>query len=760
MINLYRSHNFSLIRLIVNMAQHEQQRFINRLANEKSSYLQQHAHNPVNWYPWSREAFEKSRTENKPIFLSIGYSTCHWCHVMEHESFENNEIAKILNDHFIAIKVDREERPDVDRVYMTYFQATQGGGGWPLSVWLTPQLQPFFAGTYFPPSGDRRYNRPGFKEILLNLNEAWSTKSNDIIDKSKDAIEKLTKAIEKQAASIETDPDLPSNTSVQTCFAYFANDFDDDNGGFGTHPKFPQPVNFNFLLTHAALNHQANGKVDTSQLAIEITKMTLKKMSLGGINDQIGKGFHRYSTDDRWHVPHFEKMLYDQGQLAVSLADTYAITKDELIGQTLRDLISYVERDLRHSKHGGFYCAEDADSLSKKNDKQKKEGAFYVWNYDEIYKILPEKHADIFCYYYQCEKTGNVDPMQDPHDELKDQNVLITNGDLQSAVEKFKLENINQAREILTKCHEVLLAYRNENRPRPHRDEKFLASWNGLMISGLARAACVLQEPKYTRLAEQTIAFIRTHLFDLSSKRLLRACYIDHSTNQIEYTESKVNGFLDDYAYVVQACIDLYEANFDEDLLIFAYELQQQQDEHFWDSTKNRYLSTDGKDSSIILNLSDDHDGAEPSPNGIAALNLLRLGHYFDDTSFDNRLRLLFKSYARQLNKLPMTMPSLIRCFEIYSQGMNEIIIQSSNNEDAQRIIQYIQTLFIPNVTVIHLNKTNHKLLQYNRQLTAFINEITEETKIFLCRNFQCQLPETAFEEFKKKLDPLILIYQ
>ncbi|CAF2398864.1 unnamed protein product [Rotaria sp. Silwood2] len=518
------------------MAQQEQQRFINRLANEKSSYLQQHARNPVNWYAWSQEAFEKARQENKPIFLSIGYSTCHWCHVMEHESFENNEIAKILNDHFVSIKVDREERPDVDRVYMTYLQATQSGGGWPLSVWLTPQLQPFYAGTYFPPASEHQYGRPGFKEILLNLNKAWSTKSNEIIDGSKDAIQQLTKAIETQAASTENDPNLPLNSSIQTCFAYFANDFDDNNGGFGTHPKFPQPVNFNFLLTHAALSHQAKGKSDVARLAIDMTQTTLKKMSLGGINDQLGKGFHRYSTDDRWHVPHFEKMLYDQGQLAVSLADTYAITKDELISQTLRDLISYVEHDLRHSEHGGFYCAEDADSLPTKTDTKKKEGAFYVWNYDELHKVLPAKHADIFCAYYQCKKNGNVDPMQDPHDELKHQNVLITNGNLQTIIEKFKLENITEVKEILAKCHEILLAYRNENRPRPHRDEKFLASWNGLMISGLARAACVLQDSKYTQLAEQAIAFIRAHLIDSSTKRLLRACYVDQKTNQIEYT--------------------------------------------------------------------------------------------------------------------------------------------------------------------------------------------------------------------------------
>ncbi|UJR36689.1 hypothetical protein I4U23_029406 [Adineta vaga] len=757
MYNFWRSQNFTVFRLAVRMAQQEQQRFANHLAKEKSPYLQQHAHNPVNWYPWSEEAFEKSRKENKPIFLSIGYSTCHWCHVMEHESFENSEIAKILNDHFVSIKVDREERPDVDRVYMTYLQATQGGGGWPLSVWLTPQLQPFFSGTYFPPTSERQYGRPGFKEILLKLNEAWRTKSNDIIDGSKDAVQQLTTAMEKQSVSTENTSDGITNKSIQTCFAYFANDFDDDHGGFGTSPKFPQPVNFNFLLTHAALCHQSKGKVDIAKLALDMTQLTLKKMALGGINDQLGKGFHRYSTDNRWHVPHFEKMLYDQGQIAVALADTYAITKNELIGQTLRDLILYVERDLRHSQHGGFYCAEDADSLPMKTDKKKKEGAFYVWNYDELHKLLSEKNAQIFCYYYQCKKDGNVDPMQDPHDELKHQNVLITDGNLQATVEKFKLANTNELKQILAECHDILFAYRNENRPRPHRDEKFLASWNGLMVSGLARAACVLQESNYTQLAEQAITFIRTYLIDSSTKRLLRACYVDQKTHRIEYTESKVNGFLDDYAFVIQACIDLYETNFDEELLIFAYDLQKQQDEFFWDSNKNRYLSTDGKDISIILRLSEDHDGAEPSPNAISSLNLLRLGHYFDDSSFHDRLRLLFKSYSHQLNRVPMTMPTMIRCYEMYTQGINEILIQSSNLEEINR---YIQTSYLPNKIIINLTKSNNKLLQYNKQLTSYMDKTNEQTRIFLCRNFQCQLPVTSFEEFKQKLDPLILTYE
>jgi len=764
MFSHWRLPNSSALRLIINMAQKEQQRSLNRLAQEKSSYLQQHANNPVHWHPWGNEAIEKARQENKPIFLSIGYSTCHWCHVMEHESFENMEIAKILNDHFVSIKVDREERPDVDRVYMTYLQATQGGGGWPLSVWLTPELQPFFAGTYFPPTSERMYGRPGFKEILLKLNEAWRTKSHEIIDGSKDAMKDIVTSIDRQRTNTDQQIDLPSKTSIQTCFAYFANDFDDENGGFGTTPKFPQPVNFNFLLTHGALCHQAKEKADFARLATDMTRFTLTKMSLGGINDQIGKGFHRYSTDERWHVPHFEKMLYDQGQIAVALADVYAITKDEFLGQTLKDLISYVERDLRHEKFGGFYCAEDADSLPSKTATKKKEGAFYAWTYDELTRILTEKvgqntFAQIFCHYFQCRPNGNVDPMQDPHDELKNQNVFITNGNLQELVEKFQLENLSKAKEILRQCEKILLTFRNENRVRPHRDEKFLVSWNSLMISGLARAASALQQSHYVELAEKTLNFIRTYLFDSNTKRLLRVCYIDEKTNEIEFTKTKVHGFLDDYAYFIQSCLDLYEVTYQDDLLVFAYDLQKQQDEYFWDEKKNRYLSTDGKDPSIILRISEDHDGAEPSPNSIAALNLLRLGHYFNDSSLHDRLRSIFKSYSNQLTKLPMTMPSMMRCLDLYQHGMTEMIVQTSDFNDFQQIKTYVQQAFLPNLILIPLNSsTNETFLEKNPMLKSFLNEKTDsKTRIYLCRNFQCQLPLTSLEQLKTQLDPLIL---
>ncbi|CAF0841172.1 unnamed protein product [Didymodactylos carnosus] len=450
------------------------QRYTNRLAKEKSSYLQQHANNPVDWYAWGNEAFKKAKDENKPIFLSIGYSTCHWCHVMEHESFENPEIADILNKYFVSIKVDREERPDVDRVYMTYLQATQEGGGWPLSCFLTSKLQPFFAGTYFPPD-TRYYGRPGFKQLLTSIKDTWDKKRDEIEKGSSGTINQLNEAL--SATSIASN--LPSTNCILTCFKYFANDFDDLHAGFGTKPKFPQPVNLTFLLTCASLSHQKGEDPSIAQLAVDMVKTTLKQMSLGGINDQLGKGFHRYSTDEKWHVPHFEKMLYDNAQLATSYADTYAITKDELHAQTLRDILFYVEHYLRHEQ-GGFYSAEDADSLPTKEAKKKKEGAFYAWHYDDLQKLLSEKisdhtHADVFCHYFQCKKNGNVDPMQDPHDELKHQNILITNGDTEATAKHFNITKA-EVEQILDQSKQILLKHR-EQRPRPHRDEKILAAW-------------------------------------------------------------------------------------------------------------------------------------------------------------------------------------------------------------------------------------------------------------------------------------------
>jgi uncharacterized protein YyaL (SSP411 family) len=433
----------------------------NRLALEKSPYLLQHAHNPVDWYPWGEEAFAKAQNEDKPIFLSVGYSTCHWCHVMERESFENEEIARVLNEHFVAIKVDREERPDVDRMYMLFVQASTGSGGWPMSVWLTPARKPFFGGTYFPP--DNRYGRPGFKAVLEQLGKAWRQDRARIEDSGDKVIEQL-----REYSSLGAKSDGAGREVLDRAFQGFRRVFDSRLGGFGRAPKCPRPSIHNFLLRYYAETKQEE--------ALEMVLTTLREMVKGGMNDQIGGGFHRYSVDERWFVPHFEKMLYDQAQLAVSYLEAFQITRDGQYAAAARDIFTYLLRDMT-DPGGGFYSAEDADSATDPADlHHKSEGAFYIWRKQEIEEALGPRVAEMFCYRYGVEAGGNVE--DDPHGEFRGANILYQAHTVEDAVARAELQQASAK----------LLEIRSR-RPRPLRDDKVLSSWNGMMISAFATGA-------------------------------------------------------------------------------------------------------------------------------------------------------------------------------------------------------------------------------------------------------------------------------
>ena len=443
---------------------------VNRLSLEKSPYLQQHAHNPVDWYPWGEEAFEKSRREDKPIFLSIGYSTCHWCHVMEHESFENEAIAELVNRWFVAIKVDREERPDIDRIYMSYVQATTGGGGWPMSVWLTPHLKPFVGGTYFPP--ENRYGRAGFPLVLQRVAEAWENDRETIVNSSEQVMEQLR----AQAASGESGADHPDTGALEKAFQQFRRSFDSKRGGFGAAPKFPRPSVHNFLLRY----WKRTGNDEALQMVVE----TLLAMEKGGMHDQLGGGFHRYSVDEYWFVPHFEKMLYDQAQLVVSYLEAFQITGEAALAQAARRTLDYVTRDMT-APGGGFYSAEDADSAKsdeKPNDKS--EGFFYIWAWDEVERLLGAERTEWFAFRYGMEKNGNV--QNDPHGEFTGLNILYQ---AHAGEESGHEEGLTEAERILFETR--------AKRPRPHLDDKVLTSWNGLMISAFAKGAAILNEPGY-----------------------------------------------------------------------------------------------------------------------------------------------------------------------------------------------------------------------------------------------------------------------
>src|SRR6266481_1944650 len=484
----------------------------NRLAQEKSPYLLQHAHNPVDWYPWGEEAFARARRENKPIFLSGGYSTCHWWHVMAHESFEDEEVAAVMNREFVNIKVDREERPDVDRVYMTFVQATTGGGGWPMSVWLTPDLKPFVGGTYFPP--EERYGQPAFKKVLERIAIAWKEDHDKIVEQGSKIVEALRES--QSAAPGEGKID---GSVADAAYRQIDRSYDPKEGGFGTAPKFPRPVTLNFLTRFYA----RDPKSDSGKHALDVALFTLRKMAAGGMHDHIGGGFHRYSVDRYWHVPHFEKMLYDQAQLAVAYLDAFRITQDRQYEAVARDILDYVARDMT-SKEGGFFSAEDADSpavaggglsavASAKADEpghgKNAEGAFYVWTKKEIDAVLGDA-AEIFDFHYGVQAHGNAPEGSDPHDEFRGKNILIARHTVAETAQRFK-KSEEEIAKFLAQSREKLLAIRAK-RPRPHLDDKIIAAWNGLMISAVARAAQVLDDPRYLEIATRAAKFLRANL--------------------------------------------------------------------------------------------------------------------------------------------------------------------------------------------------------------------------------------------------------
>ncbi|PSN43401.1 Spermatogenesis-associated protein 20 [Blattella germanica] len=574
----------------------------NRLAYEKSPYLLQHAANPVEWFPWGEEAFEKAIKEDKLIFLSVGYSTCHWCHVMERESFENEEIAKVMNEHFVNVKVDREERPDVDKMYMAFVQATSGGGGWPMSVWLTPDLTPVYGGTYYPPT-DTYYGQPGFKTLLAIISSQWKDHRQKFAESGSKIVEVLRRTSVLDAAASGKRVEVPGEVCWKKCIKQLSDSFEPKFGGFGEAPKFPQPVNFNFLFH--VYSREPNSEM--GKKALDMCLFTLRMMAKGGIHDHVSQGFARYSTDERWHVPHFEKMLYDQAQLAVAYSTAYVATKDPVFADIVRDILTYVSRDLS-DKSGGFYSAEDADSYPTFGGSHKKEGAFCVWSYNEVRSLLSKplegnsdtSIATVFCHYYDVKPQGNVNPYQDPHDELKNQNVLIALGSEEETAEFLKLD-VGAVRAALKEGREILYEAR-QKRPRPHLDDKMLTAWNGLMISGFAKAGQALQDETYIQRAITAANFIKKHLYNPTAETLLRSCY-KGSDGNVAQISSPIQGFLDDYAFLIRGLLDLYESCFDSAWLEWAEVLQDQQDRLFWDDEGAAYFTSPASDTSILIRL-------------------------------------------------------------------------------------------------------------------------------------------------------------
>ncbi len=691
----------------------------NRLAREKSPYLLQHAHNPVDWYPWGDEAFAKARAENKPIFLSIGYSTCHWCHVMAHESFEDEATAAIMNREFVNIKVDREERPDVDRVYMTFVQATTGGGGWPMSVWLTPELKPFFGGTYFPPQD--RYGSPGFRKVLAGVAAAWKQNHDKIVEQGEKIVEALR---ESQTAS--PDAGKIDINILEKAFEQFSRSYDPREGGFGNAPKFPRPVAFNFLTRFYARDpNSAAGK-----RALQMDLFTLRKMAAGGMHDHLGGGFHRYSVDRFWHVPHFEKMLYDQAQLVAAYLDAFQITPDRHLESVARDILDYVARDMT-SKEGGFYSAEDADSLLTQGKPEHAEGAFYVWTKQEIDAALG-KEAEFFNFHYGVEAEGNAPEGSDPQKEFTGKNILIERHAIAETAQHFK-KNEDEVRESLARSRGKLLSIRNR-RPRPHLDDKIISAWNGLMISAFARGAQVLDDPRYLVSAERAATFLRTHLW--SSGRLFRS-----------YREgrSEIEGFADDYAFVIQGLIDLYEASFEVEWLKFAIELQETQDRLFFDEKNGGYFSTSGQDKNVVLRMKDDNDSAEPAASSIAALNLLRLAQIRDGKEWRERAEKTMDAFHPTLSHFASAMPQMLVAVDVDLSKPRQIVIAGKRDApETKSLLAELHRHFLPNkILLLADGGDGQKYLAEKLEVIGAMSMVNGKPAAYVCENFTCKAPVT-----------------
>ncbi len=687
----------------------------NRLALEKSPYLLQHANNPVDWYPWGDEAFQKAKREDKPVFLSIGYSTCHWCHVMERESFENESLARVLNEHYVAIKVDREERPDVDRIYMLFVQLSTGSGGWPMSVFLTPDRKPFYGGTYFPP--ENRWGRPGFRTILESLARSWREDRERVVESSTQVLEQL-----RQHSEVSAEAAGPAGREVlDTAYLTFRRSFDSKLGGFGAAPKFPRPSALNFLLRYGVNQKEED--------AIRMVNTTLTEMAKGGMKDQLGGGFHRYSVDERWFVPHFEKMLYDQAQLAMSYLEAYQVTRDENFAEVAREILAYVQRDLMHPE-GAFYSAEDADSvIDPTHPHEKGEGAFYIWTWDELVELLGMRDATIFAARYGVEQRGNVD--EDPHGEFTGRNILYQAMTVEQVAQRYETTG-DEVQTSLNRSSETLLK-RRSSRVRPHLDDKVLTGWNAQMISAFAKAAQVFSDSAYAQVARRATDFLRANLWREKEKLLLR---------RFRDGEAAVDGFLDDYALLVLALLDLYETTFDPADFHWAVTLAQVAIDRFSDPQNGGFFSTVAGQGDLVLRLKDDYDGAEPSGNSVITIALLRLSRMTGNASFQEAAEKTLSAFASRLRTQGTAVPQMLVAYGIaWAKPMEIVLAGPVPDPRMMEMLASIHARFLPSTVVMRAAEAPQPMPPLNGVPTAYV-----------CENYACNQPVISAAELEKLL--------
>lgn len=677
----------------------------NPLITEKSPYLLQHAHNPVHWYPWGQEAFDKAKRENKPVLVSIGYATCHWCHVMAHESFEDQQVADILNEHFISIKVDREERPDIDSMYMSVCQMMTGQGGWPLNVFVTPDQKPFYAGTYFPKRS--AYGRPGFIEALTQLLDAYHNDRDHI----ESLAEKATNNLRIKAAG-QTENTL-TQESIHKAYYQLMSSFDTLYGGFGSAPKFPAPHMLSFLMRYFEWTGQEN--------ALYAVTKTLNGMANGGIYDHIGSGFTRYSTDEKWLVPHFEKMLYDNALLIDAYTEAYQITQHPEYEKLVQDLIQFIKRDMMN-RDGSFYSAIDADSEGK-------EGQYYVWTKEEIMTHLGDDLGTLFCAVYHITEEGNFEGQNIPH------TISTSFDDIKAA---YSIDDKTLHSKLQSARH-ILLTVRQQ-RPAPLIDDKVLTSWNALMISALAKAGSVFHKKEAIRMAKQAMSFLETHL--VQQERLM-----------VRYREGDVKhlGFIEDYAHMLTAYMSLYEATFDLDWLTKARAVAENMFELFWDEQIGGFFFSGSDAEALIVREKEVYDGAMPSGNSTALQQLLKLSRMIGRQDWIETLEKMFSAFYVDVSSYPSGHTAFLQgLLSQYAVKREIIILGKKGDPQKEQLLQALQKRFMP-FDIILTAETGQELAR----LAPFAKDyktINDSTTVYICENYSCRQPITNLDEAMEQL--------
>ncbi|MBL9135683.1 MAG: thioredoxin domain-containing protein [Verrucomicrobiales bacterium] len=668
-------------------------RLTNRLAKEKSPYLLQHRHNPVDWYPWGEEAFTRARVENKPIFLSIGYSTCHWCHVMERESFEDAATAAVLNEHFVSIKMDREERPDVDKIYMTYIQARTGSGGWPLNVFLTPDLKPFYGGTYWPPEG--KFGRPGFREVLKHIAGLWRDRPDELKESADDMANRMRQFAAQESSAKKGA--LPSKIMSKAADE-IKGEYDARHGGFGGAPKFPRPSQPSFLLRHAQRSGDAKG--------VRMVLHTGERMAAGGMHDQLGGGFARYSVDAEWLVPHFEKMLYDNAQLVHLYLDAFLVSGEVRFADIARSTIGYVLRDMTHPD-GGFYSAEDADSEGH-------EGKFYCWTQEELASLLPADELGVVTRRYGITRKGNFEDHSHPQ-PLKGLNVLSI-VDPKLTPDEVRVLESAKARMLVARSKRV----------RPHLDDKILTSWNGLMLGAMARAAVILDEPKWLAAAERNVAFLKERLWDGQNGTLFHR-WRDGERDTVQ--------LLDDYAFLLDGVVHLYEATLRPEHLQFAIQIADGLLARFHDPGVGGFWQSGPGAKDLIVRFKEEYDGAEPSGNSVATLALLRLASITERGEYRQAAEQTLRYFSDRLAKAPQTVPYLLQALDFSVEEPKRVVIAGAEGEAATgRLIKAAHSVYQPRRVILG---TRGPVEPFARTLSAKEDQPTA----YVCTGTACQPP-------------------